>query len=178
MTMLLAISLLSLSSCKNDQSAASDEATETNASASPEKPLGHLVERYLEPYPDELSGITDSVKTPEILTAMEAYNAGRYEEALSLFPNFSQTMEQAGYIHLYKGVCELMLGREYDAFTTLQRIRSNMGKAFEVSNWYLVMNYVGFNNVYEARRKLEDIIEKGHYPADKAQELLEDLPEN
>lgn len=177
--MVCAISLLGLSACKNDQ-AASGEATATASDATEqvEKPLGHLVERYLKPYPDELTAITDAEKVPEIPKAMEAYNAGRYEEALALFPNFSQTVEQAGYLHLYKGVSELMLGKEYDAFKTLQTIRTNMGKAFEISNWYLALNYVGFNNVYEARRKLEEIVANDAYPADMAKDLLNDLPEN
>ena len=148
-----------------------------NSEAEEEKPLAHLLDRYLEPYPDELTALVDPAKSPEVIAAMEAYNAGRYEEAIGLFPNHAQSIEQAGYVQLYKGISEILAGKEYDAFQTLQNIRSMMGKPFEISNWYLVMNYVGFNNVFEARRKLESIIEAEAYPTEKAKALLNDLPE-
>lgn len=170
----LVLSLFGLSACKSDNQASAGSSTVSND----DKPLGHLLDRYLKPYPDELTAITDATKVPEIIAAMEAYNDGRYEEAIGLFPNHAQTIEQAGYVHLYKGISEMMAGKEYDAFKTLQTIRTEMGKSFEISNWYLVMNYVGFNNVFEARKKLEAIVASGAYPADMAQELLNDLPEN
>ena len=164
-------------SCGSDQ--ATDGTTENaSAESAAEKPLGYLIDRYLKAYPDELTAISDSEKAPEVFAAMEAYNAGRYAEAIDLFPNYAQSKEQAGYIHLYKGVSELMADKEYDAFKTFQQINSSMGKAMEISNWYLTLNYVGFNNVFEARRKLESIIAAGAYPGETAQALLDDLPEN
>lgn len=170
----LGFSLLFVVACKSESKPA-------NSNTSPkmqEKPLGHLLERYLKPYPDELTAIIDPAQAPEIVAAMEAYNAGRYEEAIDLFPNSARTMDQAGYIHLYKGISELLADKEYDAFKTFQLINSTMGKAMEISNWYLIMNYVGFNNVFEARRKLEATIAAGAYPGETAQDLLDDLPEN
>jgi hypothetical protein len=56
-------------------------------------------------------------------------------------------------------------------------MRSKMGKAFEISNWYLALNYIAFNNPYEARQKLEEIIAAGAYPTEQAKALLGDLPE-
>lgn len=154
--------------CKNDSSSASSN----NA----DKPLGHLLDRYLKAYPDELTAISQDPRDSLVRTAMEAYNAGKYEEAIALFPNSARSLEQAGYIQLYQGISQIMADKNYDAFTTLQRIQVSMGKPFEISNWYLVMNYVGFNNVYEARQKLEKIVAEGKYPTEEAKALLKDLP--
>lgn len=166
---LLAAGLLfATSACKNGGTAG-------NANK-PDRPLNHLLERYLKPYPDELSAISQSDKDTAIINAMNSYNAGRYEEAIALFPNSARSLEQAGYVQLYQGIAQLMADKEYDAFETLQRIQSSMGKPFEISDWYLTLNYVAFNNVYEARQKLEKIIAAGAYPGDDAKALLKDLP--
>ncbi|MEL7421685.1 MAG: hypothetical protein AAFN81_01785 [Bacteroidota bacterium] len=174
---LLVFSFVLYTSCGSDQAAGASSETAVEE-AKPEKPLGYLIERYLEAYPDELTAITDASRVPEIAAAMKAYNAGRYEEAIELFPNYAQSKEQAGYVHLYRGISQLMADKEYDAFRTFQLINSSMGKSMEISNWYLTLNYVGFNNVFEARRKLETIITAGAYPGETAQQLLDDLPEN
>lgn len=171
---LFCFGLLLLGACKNESAGAD---TSDTASDSQQKPQAHLLERYLKPYPDELTALIDAAQAPELAAAMEAYNAGRYEEAIGLFPNSARTMEQAGYIHLYKGVSELLADKEYDAFKTFQLINSQMGKAMEISNWYLILNYVGFNNIFEARRKLEAVIAAGAYPGETAEDLLNDLPE-
>ena len=157
--------------CKNDSSSSSA----TGADHS-EKPLGHLLDRYLKAYPDELTAISQDPRDSLIITAMKAYNAGNYEEAIALFPNSARSLEQAGYIQLYQGISQLMADKGYDAFNTFQRIQASMGKPFEISNWYLVMNYVNFNNVYEARQKLEKIVAEGKYPTEEAKALLKDLP--
>ncbi len=170
---LFALSLLTITTaCKNDGSSTTAASTVDHS----EKPLEHLLQRYLKAYPHELTAISQNEKDSAILVAMEAYNAGRYEEAIDLFPNNARSLEQAGYIQLYHGISQLMANKNFDAFNTFQRIQSSMGKAFEISNWYLVMNYVEFNNVYEARQKLEKIVADGAYPTEEAKALLKDLP--
>lgn len=154
--------------CKNEGSSSS--------ASNDDKPLGHLLDRYLKAYPDELTAISQAPQDSLIRTAMKAYNAGNYEEAAALFPNSARSLEQAGYIQLYQGISQIMADKNYDAFNTFQRIQSSMGKPFEISNWYLVMNYVSFNNVYEARQKLEKIVAEGKYPTAEAKALLNDLP--
>lgn len=171
----LALLLLGLfaitTACKNDSSSSSATSAD-NA----DKPLGYLLDRYLKAYPDELTAISQNPKDSLVRVAMKAYNAGNYEEAIALFPNSARSLEQAGYIQLYQGISQLMANKNYDAFNTFQRIQASMGKPFEISNWYLVMNYVGYNNVYEARQKLEKIVAEGKYPTEEAKALLKDLP--
>jgi len=159
--------------CQADQGTAAAYRT---TGASKDKPLQYLLDKYLQPYPDELT-VLATPKDTAILAAMKAYNAGDYAAAIDLFPNFARNYGQVGYIHLYKGISELLADREYDAFATFQLIRADQGKAFQISDWYLTMNYVGFNNVYEARRKLEAIIATKGYPLAEAQALLKALPQ-
>ena len=148
----------------------------TSSTSNEDKPLGHLLDRYLKAYPDELTAISQDPRDSMARLAMKAYNAGNYEEAIALFPNSARSLEQAGYIQLYQGISQIMANKNYDAFNTFQRLQASMGKPFEISNWYLVMNYVSFNNVYEARQKLEKIVAEGKYPTEEAKALLKDLP--
>lgn len=166
--------LFTTSSCKNEGAASDGETTEIKNKRP--KAITKLLKTYLKPYPDKLTAIAEPGKDDVILQAMEEYNAGRYEDAIELFPNSARSLDQAGYIQLYQGVSQLMAGKDYDSFETLQRIQSSMGMAFEVSNWYLALNYVAFDNIYEARQKLEKIIAAGAYPGDEAKDLLDDLP--
>lgn len=170
---LLLLGVLAITTaCKND----SNSSTSGTAIGNSEKPLGHLLDRYLKAYPDELTAISQDPRDSLVRAAMKVYNAGKYEEAIALFPNSARSLEQAGYIQLYQGISQLMADKGYDAFNTFQRIQASMGKPFEISNWYLVMNYVGYNNVYEARQKLEKIVAEGKYPTEEAKALLKDLP--
>lgn len=157
-------------SCQNDAQSGTDP-------DKPEKPLAHLLERYLKPYPDKLSALANPEKDTLIIAAMKAYNAGSYAEAIELLPNFATSLEQASYIHLYKGISELLVDQEYDAFKSFQRIQAAQENIFEISNWYVAMNYVAYNNVYEARQKLEAIVADNAYGAAEAKDLLNDLPE-
>ena len=143
-----------------------------------DRPLQHLLDEYLAPYPDQLTAMSDPQKDTAVFVAMQAYNAGRYAEAVDLFPNSAKTIEQAGYIKLYQAVSILLAGRDQDALTDLGRITERLGKAYEISQWYLALNYVALNNVFAARRILEDIVANGAYPTERAKELLEDLPES
>lgn len=136
-----------------------------------------LLKEYLKPYPDELSAILTPRDTAAN-EAMAAYNAGRYEEALAKFPNFARSLEQAGYMHLYRGISELATGKDEDAFVTFGRLQSSMGKAFEVSKWYIALNYLSFDNTYEARKKLEALVAENGYGTDDAKSLLKKLPAN
>lgn len=177
--------LLAFSACTNDApasdsdtvSSSPQDANNPNAHKKVDRPLQHLLDEYLEPYPDKLTAISNPEKDTAVFQAMEAYNAGRYAEAIDLFPNMATSMEQAGYIKLYQAISQLMADKEQDSFTGFQRMRSKMGKPFEISNWYLALNYIAFNNPYEARQKLEEIIADGAYPTEQAKALLEDLPE-
>lgn len=136
-----------------------------------------LLKEYLKPYPDELSALLTPRDTAAN-EAMAAYNAGRYEEAVAKFPNFARSLEQAGYIHLYRGISELATGKDQDAYITFGRLQSGMGKPFEISKWYIALNYLSFDNTYETRKKLEALVaEKGHNTAE-AKSLLDKLPAN
>lgn len=143
------------------------------------KKLGEQLATYLRPYPDEITPLYKTVRDREDTTpAMEAYLAGDYAKADTLFPNHASSHEMGGYVHLYQGISKLMIGQDNDAFNTFLRIRSTAGKPFEISQWYVALNYVSFGNVYEARRKLDAIIEADTYPgAAQARKLLNDLPE-
>lgn len=148
-----------------------------NSEVEEEKLFVYLLDCYLEFYLDEFIVLVDWVKLLEVIVVMEVYNVGCYEEVIGLFFNYVQSIEQVGYVQLYKGIFEILVGKEYDVFQILQNICFMMGKFFEISNWYLVMNYVGFNNVFEVCCKLESIIEVEVYFMEKVKVLLNDLLE-
>ncbi len=136
-----------------------------------------LLKEYLKPYPDELSALLAPTDTAAN-QAMAAYNAGRYEEAVAKFPNYARSLEQASYIHLYRGISELYTGKDQDAYVTFGRLQSEMGKPFEVSKWYIALNYLSFDNTYETRKKLETLVAENGYGTAEANSLLKKLPAN
>ncbi|MEZ4985813.1 MAG: hypothetical protein R2795_12400 [Saprospiraceae bacterium] len=142
-----------------------------------DKEQGHLLHKYLKPYPDELTALllpSDTVT----LKAIDAYNTGQFENAAKSFPNYARNLEQAGYILLYKGISELMTGNDNEALITLQRIQTKMGESHSISQWYLALNYLSFNNVYEARQRLTKLADSQLFGHDLAKQLLKELPEN
>lgn len=171
---------LSFNNCSSNETREAESDT-TTAHAAPSKgvyddyPQAKLLKQYLQPYPDHLTDAAPA-EAKEVRAAMAAYNAGQYQAAVDTFPNFSRRPELIGYIHLYKGVSLLMNGKEHDAFMTFQLINSKQQPAFDVSEWYRAMCYLAYNNVYETRRKLESIVEKGTYGKENAAELLDILP--
>lgn len=177
---------LLMTNCTNEDNSSSTESTATSTVETAkvtndvtdifkDYPQFEVLKEYLKPYPDHLTSIAPN-NAVEVKAAMTAYNDGQYEAAIDTFPNYSRRPEQIGYIHLYKGISYLMAGKENDAFKTFQLIRSGQEPAFEVSEWYRALCYVAYNNIYEARRKLEAIVANGTYGKEDAVELLDVLP--
>ncbi|MEL7220700.1 MAG: hypothetical protein AAGJ93_05230 [Bacteroidota bacterium] len=165
-----------LTNCTNDGTTTdTGTATSTLEAVYLNYPQADVLSKYLKPYPDQISSAVPP-NSVELKAAMDAYNAGEYQAAIDTFPNFSRKPDQVSYIHLYKGISFLMTGQEHDAFNTFQFIRSNNQEAFEVSEWYRALCYVAYNNIYEARRKLETIVANETYAKEEAAELLEVLP--
>lgn len=177
----LFLALVSLGTCKNDTATSSTSTIATTpvvtsvAEAYADYPQATALKDYLRAYPDQISAEL-SDRDIEFKVAMTAYNAGQFQAALDTFPNFTHSPKDAAYIHLYKGISQLMVGEEQESFKTFQRIRAAQEEAFAVSEWYVALNYVAFNDVYAARRKLESIIEKKAYGMEDAKAILDVLP--
>ncbi|MCH7409792.1 tetratricopeptide repeat protein [Belliella sp. DSM 111904] len=107
--------------------------------------------------------------------AFSTYEEGDYEGAI---PYLKQLQEETGSadISLYIGSAHLALNQTADAIAQLNQ-KPNVSYEFKYRfQWYLALAYLQADNVSDARKLLEDLIENGDYKVNAAESLLSKLP--
>lgn len=131
-----------------------------------------LVVSNFELYPNRITtmGDTDSI----LAVAMEAYEEKDFETALRVFSEMPNDLPQAELIHLYGGVSYLGLHEPDNALLVLGRIKADSPYR-EAARWYEALAYLEKQETEKARAILEQIVQKGAFPGEKARILLEEL---
>ncbi len=131
-----------------------------------------LVAANFDLYPNRITtmGETDSL----LAIAMEAYEEKEFETALRVFSEMPNDLPEAALIHLYGGVSYLGLHEPDNALLVLGRIGEDSPYR-EAARWYEALAYLEKQQTEEARTVLEQIVQEGAFPGEKARILLGEL---
>lgn len=97
-------------------------------------------ERFLEPYPDLISGRQRTAKNAPYLDAMAHYAAGRYAEAIPLLRSYLQQRDSHDAAYLYLACSLLEQGEPFEAELELDHLeRSHLKDFRDQTEWYTVL---------------------------------------
>ncbi|MEQ8705070.1 MAG: hypothetical protein RIC19_14185 [Phaeodactylibacter sp.] len=142
--------------------------------SSPQQSAPALVTSYFEPYPDRVT--TMGSEADALTEAMAAYNAGRYEEALTLFGALPQGSLQMELLNLYTGTAALQAGQMDLAEQALAQTARSATAYAPAGQWYLALTYLQQEKTALAKPLLEELRQGGAYKQKSAAELLDQLP--
>lgn len=136
------------------------------------RPSTSLYEQYAsnEPLHFTERGAADT----DAATAETAFNAGKYEEALSALDRMLQQKPDNLRAQLAKGICLLELNRPAEARATLHALANGSSALQQEAIWYVALSYVRENDPAQAKATLSKLAPGDpHY--DTAQALLKKL---
>lgn len=133
-----------------------------------------LYENYYESYPNVVQISTRGEEASEARQTFEAYENGKYEEALA---GFSELYSNGGetYYLFYQANALLELGRAEEAIALLDEFSGSDDSLASRSGWYKAMAYLQLEDLPRAKIELEKVRREKAYNADKAEELLAEL---
>jgi thioredoxin-like negative regulator of GroEL len=132
-----------------------------------------LADQYFTAYPDRLTTMSGDTEA-DLAAAMDAYNAGDYEQALALFRALPPGLPQADLLQLYRGITLLRAGQPDAARAELTTLPADSPYQ-EAARWYLALSELALGDEDSARQRLQAIVAEGAYPGPAAQALLDDL---
>jgi tetratricopeptide (TPR) repeat protein len=133
-----------------------------------------LAQKAFVPYPDRITTMGDAT-TDFYKDGMQAYNEGRYEEAITLFRLIPDTVVNYDAIELYLGISLLQNGQLEEGEQQLSKVNQKKNAYSEASRWYLALSLVQQGKTKEARPLLEAIVESESYQNKQARQLLRKL---
>lgn len=133
-----------------------------------------LYMNYFEPYPNVVQPVVRGDETSAVSEAFEAYENGRFEEALTRFTDLQETKGDSYYL-FYRANALLNLERPNEAIVLLREFATTDDKLADRSGWYLAMAYLQLDDKEQAKIELEKVVESNAYNASKAKELLAEL---
>jgi hypothetical protein len=142
--------------------------------SSPQQSVPALATSYFEPYPDRVT--TMGSEADALTEAMAAYNAGRYEEALTLFGALPEGTLQIELLNLYTGTAALQSGQPDLAEQALAQTARSATAYAPAGQWYLALTYLQQKKTALAKPLLEELRQEGAYKQKSAGELLDQLP--
>ena len=129
---------------------------------------------YFEPFDSPGPGrergtntITDKGK------AYEAYDNGRYDEAMILFEDITKSADDP-IVYLCLGNAQLKVGQLEKAEKSFNHVLTKHEDLVTPASWYLALTYLKQNRMERAKSALWQISKSSTY-GEKAQNLLKDL---
>ena len=142
------------------------------------RPYDHqeLFAKYFEPAKNVTMPLVRGDQQDQTLTsAFEAYNAGNYEEALTLFSATTDSGRNPSIL-LYEGNVYLVTGRTEEAIGRFEEhIFSKDSLRFR-SYWYLALAHLKNNDPVKARTNLLQLTRTTTFKKKEAEQLLKELP--
>jgi tetratricopeptide (TPR) repeat protein len=129
---------------------------------------------YFEPFDSPGDGMTRG--SDEITLkgkAYDAYDNGRYSEAIPLFGQILKTSDDP-IIHLCLGNAQMKVGNLTEAGQTFNYLLANHTDLVTQAKWYLALTYLKENKMERAKATLWEISKSSTY-GEKAQKLLKEL---
>jgi predicted Zn-dependent protease len=134
-------------------------------------------ERFLEPYPDLISGRQRTTKNAPYLDAMAHYAAGRYAEAIPLLRSYLQQRDSHDAAYLYLACSLLEQGEPFEAELELDHLeRSHLKDFRDQTEWYTVLCWLCSDQRDRALEGAKGIsAQPRHTYAAQARQLVEAL---
>jgi tetratricopeptide (TPR) repeat protein len=127
---------------------------------------------YFEPFDSPGSGVTRSTnEITDKAKAYDAYDNGRYEEAIALFEKMKN---DDPIMHLCLGNAQLKVGQLDKAEANFNHLLSDHQDLVTPAKWYLALTYLKQNKIERAKSNLWQITKSSTY-GEKAKKLLEEL---
>lgn len=125
-------------------------------------------------YDQELASRGNDSISPELMSAMDSYHKGLYEDALQKL-NVIQDIDRNFLI--YKAICLIETKRFSEAIDLLtQLVNDGEGTEYwQQANWYLAISYLSRHKNGEAAKLLDAIIKSNTIYYEKAQEMIQEL---
>ena len=130
-----------------------------------------LYENYFDAYPNVVKPMVRGQEVDAESEAFNAYENGRYEEALNDFTKLYEEADSDYYL-LYMANTLLVLDRPAEAIELLEKLTATDGEWSDKAGWYMAMAYLQMDNKEKAKEALSSVVAKGEYNALKAEELL------
>jgi hypothetical protein len=141
-----------------------------------EKNAGDLCTKYLEPYPDLISGRSMSRDQEIYANGMQLYSEGKYDEAIDSLSIYAGRRGSEKSAYLYLAVSHLKMGRPFDAELHLDHLEnSNLRDFRDQTEWYTLLCWVCSDQIDRARLEAERIAGSKHTYKAQAQKLAADL---
>lgn len=141
--------------------------------------LTHLevYQKYYEPYQ---AGVTyrsgDAAIDQLLLDAMQHYEAGKYENASTLFEKVLDRRSEDMAITLYSGISAMELERYKKAGTKFKDIVNHKKNLYlEQAQWYLALCYIKTDSLPKAQSILKHLATDETFYKEEAQKVLKDL---
>jgi tetratricopeptide (TPR) repeat protein len=108
------------------------------------------------------------------VAAENAFNAGRYAEALPLLQNLRNAQPDNQVLQLYEGICYLEMNRNAEAMVVFQAIANGNSALKGEGVWYLALSHWKNGDITTCKQVLQQI-QVGSDRYNQAQQLLSDL---
>ncbi len=139
---------------------------------------GDLCTRFFRPYPDLVTGRLIMDRQKELLSGMEHYSAGRYEEAVADLESYVSARGTKKYTYLYLANSYLALGKPYEAELKLDHLEnSNIADGYrDQTEWYTVLCWLCSDQHDRALKGAREIADgRRHTFQREAKQLVEAL---
>lgn len=134
-----------------------------------------LYAQNFEPYRNVVHPIVRGEEGVDLKTkAFSAYQTGDYEKAFLLLTELSATDKESHNL-FYRANSLIQLNRAEEAIPLLQEYMGAKDTLSDKSTWYLAMAYLQLDDMANAKKTLNSVVEEGTYKVTEAQKLLEEL---
>ena len=129
---------------------------------------------YFQPFDSPGSGLTRGSSEETLKTkAYDAYDNGRYAEAITYFDKILKTTPDP-ISHLCLGNAQLEIGQLAEAEKTFNHMLAKHSELVTQANWYLALTYLKQGKMERAKATLWEISKSSTY-GEKARNLLNEL---
>ena len=141
-------------------------------SVSPEK----IYSRFYKPYESDLTTRSANSSTDKINIAYVLYQKKEYEASYEILNNYLSKNSENQRAHFYLGLNSMELGKMDRAISELSEVEKDYTSPFAIhARWYLALAYLETNDIVEARKYLNRIVEEDVFYAEKAKNILKKI---
>jgi tetratricopeptide (TPR) repeat protein len=140
--------------------------------ASPEK----IYSKFYKPYETDLSTRSLNTVTDKISIAFLLYQKGDYEASYEILNNYLSKNTDNQTARFFQGMNSMELGKTDRAISELKIVEKDLSTPYAMhARWYLSLAYLKINDVDEAKKYLNRIVEDDVYYAEQAKKILKKL---
>jgi tetratricopeptide (TPR) repeat protein len=139
---------------------------------SPEK----VYSKFYRPYEADLSTRSVNPSADKINVAYLLYQKGEYEASYEILNNYLSKNSDNQTARFFQGMNAMQLGKMDRAISELKEVEKDYSTPYAMhARWYLSLSYLKINDVDEARKYLNRIVEDDVFYAEQAKKILKKI---